>query len=394
MSLLKQISAVTLMNLRGVPRRLGASLVIVIGIAGVVAVLVSVLAMATGFSRTVAGTGRPDRAIVLRGGSDSELASSMTRAATLTIMDAAGVRKDAAGQPIGSAEAVVIVELPKISGGTGANVTMRGVGPQSGEVRPEIKLIAGRMFKPALHELIVGKAAQPQFRGLGLGDHIAFRDSDWTVVGVFESQGNSHESELLADADTVLSAYRRNLFQSVTVLLDSPESFTIFKDALTSNPTLSVDVKREPDYYAAQSNQLGVILSFVANIVGGIMAIGAIFGALNTMYSAVSARTVEIATLRAIGFGAFPVVISVFAEAVLLAVSGGILGAALAWAFFNGNSVSTLGGNFTQVVFPLTVSPGLLVLGVIWALAIGVIGGLFPAIRAARMPVAVALRAT
>jgi putative ABC transport system permease protein len=394
MSMFRQIGAVTLMNLRSVPQRLGTSLVIVVGIAGVVAVLISVLAMATGFQQTLAGTGRQDRAIVLRGGSNAELASSLARDTTLTILDAPGIKKDENGRPIGSAEAVVIVELPKKSSNTGANVTLRGVGPENLLLRPEIKLVEGRMFRPALHELIAGRSAQLQFQGLDLGDHLNIRDTDWTVVGIFESHGDSHESELMADADTVLSAYRRNLYQSVTVMLDSADSFSGFKDALTSNPALSVEVKREPDYYAAQSRQLSTVLTFVANFVGGIMAVGAIFGALNTMYSAVSARMVEIATLRAIGFGALPVVISVFAEAVMLAFAGGVIGAFLAWIFFNGNSVSTLGGNFTQIVFPLKVSSGLLVLGVVWAVAIGVIGGLFPAIRAARLPIATALRAT
>jgi putative ABC transport system permease protein len=390
----KQISAVTVMNLRSIPQRLGTSLVIVIGIAGVVAVLISVLAMATGFRQTMAGAGRQDRAIVLRGGSGSELASSIARADTLTIMDAPAVKKDENGRPVASAEAVVIVELPKKSSNTGANVTLRGVGPQGLALRPEIKLVEGRMFKPALHELIAGRAAQLQFQGLELGSHVNIRDTDWTVVGIFASGGDSRESELLADADTVLSTYRRNLFQSVNLMLDSPDSFTSFKDSLTSNPALSVDVKREQEYNAAQSKQLGTVLTFVANFVGTIMAIGAIFGALNTMYSAVSARSVEIATLRAIGFGAFPVVFSVFAEAVLLALAGGLVGALLAWLFFNGNTASTLSGNFTQVVFPLTVTSGLLILGIVWAVVIGIIGGLFPAIRAARLPVAVALRAT
>jgi putative ABC transport system permease protein len=394
MSMMGQIGAVTLMNLRSVPQRLGTSLVIVVGIAGVVAVLISVLAMATGFRQTVAGSGRANRAIVLRGGSNSELSSTLSRDATLTILDAPGIRRGDNGRPVGSAEAVVIVELPKKGSNSGANVTLRGVGSQILALRPEIRLVAGRMFQPALHELIVGRAAQLQFQGLDLGSHLSIRGGDWTVVGMFESGNDSHESELLADADTVLSAYQRNLFQSVWVLLDSPEAFTGFKDALTANPALSVEVKREPDYYAAQSKQLSTILTFVANFVGGIMAIGAVFGALNTMYSAVSARMVEIATLRAIGFGALPVVISVFAEAVLLAFAGGLIGALLAWLFFNGNSVSTLSGNFTQIVFPLKVSAGLLVLGVVWAVAIGVVGGLFPAIRAARLPIATALRAT
>jgi putative ABC transport system permease protein len=393
MSALRQVGAVTLMNLRSLPDRLAAASVVVIGIAGVVAVLVSVLAMATGFTRTLANSGRADRAIVLRAGSDSELASSGTRENALTITDAPGIRRDRDGKPIASAEAVVIVGLPKKGETSDANVTLRGVGPEAFALRPEIRIVAGRMFEPALREVIVGKSAQAQFAGLEIGSRIAFRDSDWTVVGIFESGGDAHESELMADAETVLSAYRRNGFQTVTALLDSPEAFETFKHALTTDPTLSVDVKREPEYYAQISDRLATILFLLAYFVGGIMAIGAVFGALNTMYSAVSARTLEIATLRAIGFGAVPVVVSVLAEALFLALLGGAIGAALAWFFFNGNLVSTLGGGFTQVVFRLTVTPGLIALGIIWAAAIGLLGGLFPAIRAARLPVAEALRA-
>jgi len=390
---LREILTVTGMNLRSIPQRLGTSLVIVVGIAGVVAVLISVLAMAVGFQKTSAGTGRLDRAIVIRGGSEAELSSSLDRDATLTIMDAPGVKKDAAGKPIGSAEAVVIIERPKKGSQSGANVTLRGVGSQILALRPEIHLIAGRMFRPALHELIVGKAAQAQFQGLEVGDELHFHESDWKIVGTFESGGDTHESEVLGDNETILSAWRRNLYQSTTVLLDSPEAFGRFRDALTTNPTLSVDVKREPDYYASLSKNVSTILFVVGNVVGGVMAIGAVFGALNTMYSAVSARILEIATLRAIGFGSGAIVASVFVEALVLALIGGALGAGLAWLFFNGNAVSTLSGNFTQLVFALTVTPGLIALGIGWAIAIGAVGGLFPAIRAARLPVAEALRA-
>ncbi len=389
----KQIAAVTSMNLRGLPQRIGPSLVIVIGIAVTVAVLVSVLAMATGFKKTVGNTGHADRAIVIRGGSLTELGSTISRDNTVTITDAPGVKHDADGKAIASAEVVAVVGVAKKGDTTLANVTLRGVGAKGAQLRPEIRIVEGRMYEPAVRELIVGRSAQGQFAGLALGSKIAFRDSDWTVVGVFESNGDSHESELLADVETVLSAFRRNLYQSVVVLLDSPESFDRFKDALTTNPTLSVDVKREPEYYAAQSKRLNTLLNFLAYVVGGIMAVGAIFGALNTMYSAVSARALEIATLRAIGFGSLPVVISVLVEALLLALIGGSIGAALAWVFFNGNVVSTLGGNFTQVVFQLTVSPALLVIGVVWACVIGIIGGLFPSVRAARLSVASALRA-
>lgn len=393
MSILRQIGVVTAMNLRSIPQRLGTSLVIVIGIAGVVAVLVSVLAMAVGFNETVKNTGRPDRAIVLRGGSNSELSSTLARDAVLTIEDAAGIKKTASGQPIASAEAVVIVDLLQKGTGTGANVTLRGVGPQAWVLRPEIHLIDGRLFEPGKREIIVGRSAQLQFQGLEVGGHIAFRDADWTVVGSFESHGDSHESEIMGDVETVLAAYRRNLYNSATVLLDSVDSFDAFKTALTTNPTLSVDVKREPEYYASLSERLATVLDFVAYFVGTIMAIGALFGALNTMYSAVSARSLEIATLRAIGFGSLAVVISVFVEALLLALTGGVIGAAIAWIFFNGNAANTLSGNFTQVVFRLSVTPGLIALGITWAAVIGLIGGLFPAIRAARLPIATALRA-
>jgi putative ABC transport system permease protein len=393
MSVLRQIGTVTAMNLRNIPQRLGTSLVIVIGIAGVVAVLVSVLAMAVGFNETIKNTGRPDRVIVLRGGSNSELSSTLSRDAALTIEDAPGIKKTDGGQPIASAESVVIVDLPQKGTGTGANVTLRGIGPQGWTLRPEIHLVEGRLFEAGKREIVVGKSAQAQFAGLELGGHIAFRDADWTIVGVFESHGDSHESELLADVETVLGAYRRNLYNSTTVLLASVDSFDEFKAALTTNPTLSVDVNREPDYYASLSEQLAKVLTFVAYFVGSIMAIGALFGALNTMYSAVSARSLEIATLRAIGFGAGAVVVSVFVEALLLALVGGAIGAAIAWIFFDGNAANTLSGNFTQVVFRLSVTPGLIALGIAWAAAIGLIGGLFPAIRAARLPIATALRA-
>lgn len=390
--MLKQILAVTTMNLRALPQRLGGASVVVVGIAGVVAVLVSVLAMATGFQRTVHNTGRDDRAIVLRGGSQAEINSTIARDQTLTILDAPGVRRDADGRPIGCADAVTIVNLPRVEDGNASNVTLRGSCAQLTALRPELQLVAGRMFRPAVRELIVGLGAAQQFRGLALNSRIRFRDSEWTVVGHFSTDGDNHDSELIADADTVLSAFRRTLFQSVTVRLDSPAAFTRLKAALTSNPTLTVDVSRERDYYAEQSQQLTKLLNFLAYFVGGIMAIGAIFGAINTMYTAVAARTVEIATLRALGFSALPVVISVFVEALLLSLAGGAIGAALAWGFFNGNAVSTLGSNFSQVVFRLTVTPELIATGMGLALLIGTAGGLFPAIRAARQPIVEALR--
>lgn len=392
--MIKQIVAVTSMNLRSLPQRIGTAWVIVIGIAVTVAVMVSVLAMAAGFQRTLKGTARADRAIVLRAGSQAELESTIDRENAQTIMDAPGVRKDEAGRPLASAEAVVIVALPQKKDGADANVTLRGVGPNAAKLRPEMHLIAGRMFRPAVRELIVGKSAVAQFKGLDLGSHIAFRDSEWTVVGIFESGGDAHESELHGDAETVLSAYRRNGFQSVTVMLDSATAFDRFKSALTTDPTLKVGVQREADYYAAQSRNLSKLLNLLAYFVGGIMALGACFGALNTMYTAVSTRTREIATLRAIGFSGMPIVISVLVEALLLSIIGSAIGSGAAWLFFNGNTVNTLGAGFTQVVFHLTVTASLLVSGVFVACTIGMLGGLLPAVRAARLPIATALRAS
>ncbi len=388
----KQIAAVTGMNLRNLPQRSGISLVIVIGITVTVAVLVSVMAMSAGFQKTLNNTGRDDRAIVLRGGSNSELGSSISRENAQTILDAPGVKRDADGKPIGSAEMVAVINLPLKATGTDANVTLRGVGTKTLQLRPEVKIVEGRMFEPAVRELIAGRSATKQFAGLELGTRIKIRDTEWTVVGFFETGGDAHESELFGDIETVLSAFRRNLFQSITVMLDSPGAFDTFKDKITTDPSLTVKVLREPEYYAQQSQQLSKLLDFVAVWIGGIMALGAVFGTLNTMYSAVSARQVEIATLRAIGFGALPVVISVFVESLALALIGGGIGAMLAWAFFNGNTVNTLGANFTQVVFSLTVTPELIANGVIWSCIIGMIGGLFPAVRAARQPIATALR--
>jgi len=378
----KQLFAVIGMSLQTLPQRLGASSVIVIGIAGVVAVLVSVLAMGAGFRHTLADTGRADRVIILRGGSDAELNSNLTRTDIDTISNAPGLAKDSSGKALLSSELVTVVNVPKIDTGTDANVTMRGVGLKLTEVRPELKMLSGRMFRPAV-----------QFRGLGAGSVLHLRNADWTVTGTFTSNGDVHESELLADVDTVGSWVERSGYSSAVALLTDPAEFTRFKDALTTDPQLKVDVQREPDYYAAQSKQLTQIINVVGKTVAIIMAIGAMFGALNSMYSAVAARGLEIATLRAIGFGALPVLLSVMIEALLLALIGGIIGASLAWLFFNGHSVSTLGGAFAQVVFQLTVTPTLIATGVIWACIIGLLGGLFPALRAARLPVAEALRA-
>ena len=393
MSTLSQITAISAMNLRSVPQRLGTSFVIVIGIAGVVAVLLSVLAMATGVMQTIANTGHADRAIVLRGGSNAELSSVLSRDNATTIMDAPAVKHGADGKPIGSAETITLVDLPTENGQSWANATVRGVGPAVMSLRPEMKIVQGRMFKPAVHELIVGTKAHSQFEALGLGKRIAFANGDWEVVGVFETGGDRHESEIFGDADTMMSAIQRNAYQPVTVQLESAASFDGFKTALTTNPTLTVDVKRESDYFAEESKPISRVLSIVAYVVGGIMAVGALFGALNTMYTAVSARTREIATLRALGFGSAAVVVSVFVEALILSLLGALAGCLAAWVFFDGNVINTSAGGISQIVFALVLTPALMFLGIAWAAIIGLIGGLFPAVRAARLPVAQALRA-
>lgn len=394
MSALSQIAAVSVMNLRSLPQRVGTSSVVVIGIAGVVAVLISVLAMSTGFIRTLQMTGSANRAVVVRTGSSAELVSVLTNEAALTIADSAGVKKGSNGRPLASPETLLIMNLSK-KDGDDASAPFRGLTQDGFAVHPEIKITGGRMFRPGVNEMIVGKSAQRLYKGLDLGGHIKLFGSIWTVVGTFESGGTGRESELIADKQTLNSAYQRgNGEQSVWVVIDPKTGFQTFKDAVTTNPQLQVDVSTEKDFGARQASNISMILKIVAYVVGGIMAIGAIFGALNTMYSAVSARSREIATLRAIGFGPVPVVVSVFVEALLLALLGGSIGAALAWSVFNGHSVDTLGGGFGgQLIFDLAVTPALMAQGIIWACVIGMIGGLFPAIRAARLPVATALRA-
>ena len=391
--MMRQLGVISWMNLQTLPQRLGSSSVIVVGIAGVVAVMVSVLAMSAGFRHTLADGGRADRAIILRGGSDAELNSNLTRTDLAIISNAPGIAKDSAGRALVSNELVTVVNVPKRDTGTDANVTLRGVGLTLTGVRPELTMVDGRLFRPAVRELIAGAGAVKQFRGLSTGSVLHLRNADWLVTGVFTSNGDVHESELLADVDTVASTLERSGYSSAVALLTGAEAFTAFKDALTTDPQLKVDVQREPDYYAAQSRQLANTINIVGNTVAVIMAVGAMFGALNSMYSAVAARGREIATLRAIGFGAAPVLLSVMLEALLLSLLGGLIGAGLAWLFFNGHTVSTLGGAFAQVVFKLTVTRTLIVTGIIWACVIGLLGGLFPALRAARMPVAEALRA-
>ena len=390
--MLRQTAAITGINLKSIPERWALSAVIVIGLAGVVAVFTALLAMYVGFEKTLTATGRSDVAFILRGGSQSELNSGIGRDEATIIKLAPGIKKGADGQPNASAEANVIAELVRQGDkNSGANITVRGVEAKAFELRPNLKIVEGRKFTPGLRELIVGRGVTRQFQGAGLGETVRMRGSDWKVVGVFES-GDAHDSEFWADFDVVATTFQRRGYSSVTAELDGPDGLKTLSDALKADPRLTVDVQSEQEYYSGQTKQFRQTIAGMAGFITLIMALGAIFAALNTMYAAVAARGKEIATLRAIGFRGLPVVLSVMIEALLLAVIGGALGALIAYVLFNNFSVSTLGQNFTQVVFAFKVTPTLVSRGLTIALIIGMIGGLVPAIRAARLPVTTALR--
>jgi putative ABC transport system permease protein len=371
--------------------RLGSSLVIVIGIAGVVGVLVALLAMGEGLQATLNSGGRNDTAIVLRGGSVSESQSVLVRDDVDAVEQAAGVARDASGKPMASAELVVAANLRLRNSQDEAAAQLRGVDASAWALRPDLKIVEGRKFKPGMRELVVGEAAKRQFAALDVGKDIKLGTQVWKVVGVFQSDG-AWNSELWSDRQTVASAYRRgNSAESVLVKLTSPSAFGKFKATLAADPRLKVEASTTRDYFAKQSEGLSKIIRVVGLTVGIIMAIGALFGALNCMFAAVASRAREIATLRAIGFRGTPVVVSVMLETMLLALAGGVLGALVVWLIFNGYHASTLSG-FTQLMFQFKVGPGLIWTGLKWALAIGFVGGLFPAVRAARLPVTTALR--
>lgn len=390
---LSQVAAVTWVNLRTLSQRRGSSLATVVGVAGVVVVAIAVFSIAEGVRHAMTSTAAADTALVLRSGSDSEMMSGLGRDDTRIIAEAPGVLR-AAGGPVASAELYVIVDLPKRSTGTDANVPLRGVQPAAFGIRDEIEILDGRRFEAGRNEVIVGRAAASQFAGLEVGNVLRWGENEWTVVGVFAADGGLAESEIWCDAGVLQPAYRRgDTFQSVYARLESPDAFTGFKDALTSDPRLDVKVIRESEYYEEQSQILIGLIRILGTVITVLMGIGAVFGALNTMYAAVAARTREIATLRALGFRGGPVVISVMAESLLLALVGGAVGAAIAYFGFNGYQTSTMNwATFSQLSFSFTVTPQLLVLGLVCAIAMGLIGGLFPALRAARLPVATALR--
>jgi putative ABC transport system permease protein len=393
MNWLSQVFAVTGVTLRSIPQRLGSSIVAVIGIAGVVIVFTAVLSIAEGFRAAMRGTGDPQTVIVLRSGSDTEMTSGFSGEDVRLIAEAPALEQGPEG-PKASPELFVIVGHPLQRTGTDANVPLRGLTPAALRVRPQVRIVEGRMLQPGTNEIVVGRSASRQFAGLSVGTTVRWGEGAWQVVGIFDAGGAVYESEIWSDARVLQGAYRRgNSFQSVYARLESPDSFERFKDALTTNPRLNVTVIREPDYYAQQSQVLQTVIRTIGFAIAALMGLGAIFGALNTMYSAVANRTREIATLRALGFGSTPVVVSVLVEAVLLSLVGGLIGGGLAWAAFDGYQTATMNWqSFSQVAFAFAVTPSLLGRGLFYAVVMGFLGGMMPAIRAARLPVVTALR--
>lgn len=393
MNWLRQVYSITLFSLRTIPQRRGAVVTAAVGIAGVVAVLVGFLSIAEGFRAAMTITGPKDVAIVLRSSADSEMTSGLSRAEARLIADAPGVARTADG-PMASAELFVMINLPKRSTGTDANVPMRGVEKSAIPVRGDIKIIEGHGFEPGKNEVIVGVGAARAFAGLDVGQTVRVGQIDWRVVGIFTGGGGAAESEVWTDAAVLQPAFHRgDSFQSVYTKLTSPEAFPQFKDSLTTNPQLKVKTMPQAEFLAEQSSMLTSFIQNIGIFIAALMALGALFGALNTMYSAVAARTREIATLRALGFGAGPVIMSVMIESLVVALIGGSVGALAAYLAFDGFQAATINWQtFSQIAFAFRVTPQLLAMALFWSLAIGLLGGLFPAIRAARLPVATALR--
>jgi putative ABC transport system permease protein len=394
MTWFKQTFAVLVLNLRTIPGRLSSSAVAIVGIAGVVVVFVSVLSIAAGFSAAMQGSGSPSRALVMRSGADSEMTSGIDGPDVDVIKQAPGLKRN--GQTaLASGELYVIVDLPKkATPDKPANVPMRGIEPTGLPVRPEVSIIEGRPFEFGTNEVIVGRGAHGQFVGLDVGATVVSGQNRWQVVGVFEADGSVAETEIWLDARTLQGAYRRgNTYQSVLAQLDSSESFTTFRDWLTANPQLNVMIRRENEYYAGQSQAMTTLIRTIGFGIAGLMGIGAVFGAILTMYTAVATRAREIATLRALGFNTSSVLVSVLGESLALGALGGLLGGLAAYGAFNGYQTSTINfQTFSQVAFAFRVTPQLLATGLTYALVLGFLGGLFPAIRAARLPIPTALR--
>lgn len=390
---LAQVGAITSMNLRNMSQRAASSIVALVGIAGVVTVLIGVLSIAEGFRAVLEISGSPQVAIVLRSGATDEMGSGLSLDQIRTISDSKNVLRDQQGAVV-SPELYVVVDVPLITTGTAANVPLRGVGPQAAKLRGGFRIIEGTHFTPGKFEVVVGKGASMQFAGMKVGSQLRWGTTNWTVTGIFEDRGSVAESEMWTDASVLQNAYNRgNSYQSMRVKLTSPNAMRAFKDELTSDPRLNVRVFSEKQYYEEQSRILVTLVSTIGKAIAVLMGLGAIFAALNTMYSAVSARTREIATLRALGFGSAPVIVSVLTEALLIGLIGGAVGAVVSYFAFNGLRTSTMNfATFSQLTFAFTVTPALLVQGLTYALILGFIGGLLPSLRAAKLPITTGLR--
>jgi len=390
---LSQISAITAMNLRNMSQRMASSIVALVGIAGVVTVLIGVLSIAEGFRAVLEISGSPQVAIVLRSGATDEMGSGLSQDQTRVIADSKNILRDEQG-PVVSPELYVVVDVPLLTTGTAANVPLRGVGAQAAKLRGGFKIVEGTNFTPGKFEVVVGKGASLQFAGLKVGSQLRWGTTNWTVAGIFEDRGSVAESEIWTDASVLQNAYNRGTsYQSMRVKLTSPDAMQAFKDELTSDPRLNVRVFSEKQYYEEQSRILVTLVSTIGKSIAVLMGLGAIFAALNTMYSAVSSRMREIATLRALGFGAAPVVVSVLVEALFIGLVGGAFGAIVSYFAFNGLRTSTMNfSTFSQLTFAFTVTPQLLVQGIVWALVLGLIGGLLPSLRAAKLPITTGLR--
>jgi putative ABC transport system permease protein len=380
-------------NFRSVKARWTSAIVAVVGIAGTVGVFVAMLSLARGFKATLVSSGSEDNALVMRAGATSEMTGGVTVDTVKIIQDKPGIARSSDG-PLMTAEVVLVAPIPLISTGTDANVEVRGVYKNVLDIRKNIKILQGRMFTPGLYEVVVGKNANASYAGLTLGNTISLGSVHWKIVGIFDAGGSSFDSDVWGDAHLIAPAFNRpdTYFQSVTVHLTSPDALQQLRDSVTSDPRLNVDVTREIDYYSKQSSRLTRLITVLGGIVAGIMAIGAVFGALNTMYSAVAERGREIATMRALGFGGPSVVFSFVVEALLIAFVGGLIGC-LAVIPLNGLTTGAMNlQTFSHVAFAFKITPELLVRGVVFALVMGLIGGFLPAVRAARLPVATALR--
>jgi putative ABC transport system permease protein len=392
--MISQIVAVTGVNLRSIRARMGSSSVAVIGIAGVVLVFVAVLSIAEGVATTMKASGDPSTVLILRAGSDTEMTSGLAGDAARVIQDAPGIARDGSGNPMTSPELFVVVDHPLKRSGSPANVPLRGVTEEAFKVHKNLKIGDGRNFQPGQNEIIAGRAASRQFLDLTVGRQIKWGENTWTLVGIFDDGGSVSESELWCDVKVLQPAYRRgNSYQSVYARLASPDTFNELKDSLTANPQLQVTAMRAPEYYGSQTETLQKIVRIIGGIIGVLMGVGAVFGAIITMYTAVASRTREIATLRALGFGGVPVVISVLVESAVLAVIGGAVGGLIAYLAFNGYETATMNfQSFSQIAFKFAVTPALLVKALFYAMLMGLLGGMLPAIRAARLPVVTALR--